>query len=39
MDRFADALATYERCRTILKEVLNVRPCSDIEILHRQLRD
>jgi DNA-binding SARP family transcriptional activator len=39
MERFADALATYERCRMILNEVLKVGPCSDIESLRRQLRD
>jgi two-component SAPR family response regulator len=39
MERFADALATYERCRKILNDVLKVRPCSDIESLYRQLRN
>jgi two-component SAPR family response regulator len=39
MKRRADALATYERCRKILNDVLQVRPCSDIETLRRQLRD
>jgi two-component SAPR family response regulator len=39
MEHFADAMATYERCRKILDEVLNVGPCSDIESLRRQLRD
>jgi two-component SAPR family response regulator len=34
----ADALAVYERCRTILQEVLKVDPCADIEALHRQVR-
>jgi two-component SAPR family response regulator len=38
MDRFADALATYERCRKILNGVLKVRPGSEIESLRRQLR-
>lgn len=39
LKRFAEALATYKRCRKILNEVLKVRPCSDIESLRRQLRD
>lgn len=39
MERFADALAIYERCRKILNDVMSVRPCSDIETLHQQLRD
>jgi two-component SAPR family response regulator len=38
MDRFADALATYERYRKILNDVLKVRPGSEIESLRRQLR-
>jgi two-component SAPR family response regulator len=39
MERYADALTIYERCCKILNDVLQVRPCSDIEALRSILRN